>query len=99
MKRFQVVCLVALIILFCSPLLSTVLSALLSPETSQYAILQFIIMALYNLVFFIPSLILLATGYALAHRYRLCLALNSLSLVISVAGITVMLLWGSGLLI
>lgn len=70
-KRFRFTSIVLLVVAFVMPLLATMLlSSRGRPEDHQYDVIQFVVMAIYNLPFVIVSFVALIASIIFKSRYK-----------------------------
>lgn len=101
MKNIKTISTVLLVLVFISPILGTLLStAGQNAETNQYASLQYTLMGVYNLPFFITSLVtfLLGNSFLKKQKDKASIVTFSISITSSIIGIILMLAWALGLL-
>lgn len=99
MKNIKIVSTLLLGIVFVSPILGTLISvAGKDAETIQYAGLQWALMGVYNLPFFIIGLTshMFASSLSLKARERAALVAFSVSITSSIIGTILMLVWALG---
>ena len=99
MKKIKTVTTVLLVIVFFAPMFGAFLSTIgQSADTNQYSGLQGIVMGVYNLPFFIISLVtfLIGNNYSKKGNTNTATTLFTVSIVSSFIGTTVMVLWGLG---
>jgi hypothetical protein len=98
MKKIKNVTAVLLAILFLAPILTSYLSSIgESADTRQYVWVQAAVMGVYNLPFFIASLVTFLVGNRYAKKGKLSTStrLYAVSIVSSVAGTAFMILWAA----
>lgn len=99
MKNIEKLSKVLLILVFISPILGTLLSSIgQSSETNQYAGLQWVLMGVYNSPFLITSLVtfILGNSFALKQKHKASVVSFSISVMSSIIGTVIMLVWGMG---
>lgn len=99
MKSIKTISTVLLVLVFISPILGTLISAIgQSAETNQYAGLQWGLMGVYNLPFFITSLVtfLLGNSFLIKQKDKASIVSFSISIISSIIGTILMLVWGLG---
>lgn len=99
MKNIRTISIVLLVLVFISPILGTLISSVgQSSETNQYAGLQWGLMGVYNLPFFIASLVglLLGNSFSKRQKSKASVVSFSISITSSVIGTILMLVWGLG---
>ena len=96
MKNIKTTSIVLLVLVFISPIIGTLISAIgQSSEAQQYAVLQWGLMGVYNLPFFITSLItfLLGNSFLIKQKDRAAIVSFSISILSSIIGTILMLVW------
>ncbi len=99
MKNIKTTSIVLLVVVFVSPIIGTIISAIgQNAETNQYAGLQWALMGVYNLPFFITSLVafLLGSSFQLKRKDKASAISFSISIISSIIGTILMLAWGFG---
>lgn len=99
MKNIKTISVFLLALLFLSPVLGTMLAgAGKGTEAGQYDGLQWTLMVVYNLPFFIASFVasLLGSRFSKSLKEKAAKISYAISIVLSMAGIIFMLAWGLG---
>lgn len=99
MKNLKTISVILLVLVFISPILGTLISTIgQSAETNQYAGLQWGLMGVYNLPFFIASIVayLLGNSFLRKQKDKASIISFSVSIISSIIGTVLMLIWGLG---
>src|SRR5689334_16746908 len=99
MKNIKTISIILLVLVFISPVLGTLISAIgQNAETNQYAGLQWGLMGIYNVPFFIASLVtfLLGNSFSKKQKYKASVISFSISIISSTVGTILMLAWVLG---
>ena len=97
MKRLKTASAVLLVLVFVSPVLGALISTIgQSAETNQYAGLQWALMGIYNLPFFLTSLVafFIASSFLRKQNAKASTKSFSISIAASIIGTILMLGWG-----
>lgn len=99
MKIAKTVSSILLVVVFIAPMIGAYLPTIgQDADTSQYAGLQWAVMGVYNLPFFIASFVSLLAGDSLYKQQKTgaSIAMYMVSILSSTIGTVLMLLWGLG---
>ena len=99
MQKIKTICNLLLVVVFISPLLGIIISIIAqSSESDQYTDLQLGLMIVYNLPFFVASLVTFLLGNSVLSKKnnRISFLLYFTSIMSSIIGTLIMLAWGLG---